>query len=172
VPHLLEGRYEASDAERALGRCGIRLPRDAGGNFSAAWLHGESRGATARLARTLRRLPSMKRVMIVDDDVDIRRGIVDALELEGYEVVEAADGREALQKLQRERPAAIVLDLMMPGMNGWQFRDEQQRDPEIASIPVIVVSARSRDHVIPGTTYVAKPFGVDTLLDAIARCAA
>ena len=113
----------------------------------------------------------MKRVMVVEDDVDIRRGVVDALELEGYEVVEAGDGREALRKLRElARPAAIVLDLMMPGMNGWQFRDEQQRDPELARIPVIVVSARMPDDSMPATTYVAKPFGVDTLLDAIVRC--
>ncbi len=108
--------------------------------------------------------------MVVDDEVDIRRGIADALELEGYEVVEAADGREALQKLrQYTRPAAIVLDLMMPGMNGWQFRDEQRRDPELADIPVIVVSARNRDDTIHADSYVTKPFALGTLFDAIAR---
>src|SRR5512134_1268402 len=84
----------------------------------------------------------MKRVMVVDDDVDIRRGIAVALELEGYEVVEAGDGREALQKLRDSAPpVAIFLDLRMPGMNGWQFREEQRRDAELAKIPVIVVSA-------------------------------
>jgi CheY-like chemotaxis protein len=114
----------------------------------------------------------MKRVMVVDDERDIRRGIADALELEGYEVVEAADGREALQKLRRsERPAAIVLDLMMPGMNGWQFRDEQRRDPELAGIPVIVVSARPGDDGIEADGYVKKPFALGTLFDAVARCA-
>ncbi len=114
----------------------------------------------------------MTRVMIVDDDLDIRRGIAFALELEGYEVVEAADGREALQKLQQHaRPAAIVLDLMMPRMNGWQFREAQQRDPELADIPVIAVSAAAGDESIHADAYVRKPFALGTLFDAIARCA-
>jgi CheY-like chemotaxis protein len=114
------------------------------------------------------------RVMVVDDDVDIRRGIADALELEGYEVVQARDGRDALQKLrQSPRPAAIILDLMMPRMNGWQFREEQRRDPELAEIPVIVASAGGRDtDAVEADAYVQKPFALDSLFDAIARCAA
>jgi CheY-like chemotaxis protein len=117
----------------------------------------------------------MTRVMVVDDDVDIRRGIADALEFEGYEVVQAGDGRDALQKLrQRLRPAAIILDLMMPRMNGWQFREEQLRDPELAKIPVIVVSARGRDDTgtVDADAFVPKPFPLDALFAAIARCAA
>jgi CheY-like chemotaxis protein len=111
-------------------------------------------------------------VMIVDDDVDIRRSIADALELEGYEVLQAADGREALQKLrQNTRPAAIVLDLMMPGMNGWQFRDAQRNDPELADIPVIVASASGRQGTIEADSYVTKPFSLETLFHAIASCA-
>lgn len=110
--------------------------------------------------------------MVVEDDADIRRGIADALELEGFEVLEAADGREALRRLrQNARPAAILLDLMMPGMNGWQFRDEQRRDPELADIPVIVVSARDRDDGIQADGFVRKPFNLGALLDAVARCA-
>lgn len=111
-------------------------------------------------------------IMIVEDDVDIRRGIADALQFEGYQVVEAADGREALQKLrQYTRPAAIVLDLMMPGMNGWQFRDAQRDDPELADIPVIVASAQDRDDRIQADIYVTKPFSLETLFDAISRYA-
>lgn len=111
--------------------------------------------------------------MVVEDDVEIRRGIADALEIEGFEVVEAADGREALEKLRRQaRPSAIVLDLMMPRMNGWQFRDEQRKDPELASIPVIAMSAANRDDRIQADAYLTKPFALGTLFDAIARCAA
>ncbi len=116
----------------------------------------------------------MTRVMVVDDDMDIRCGIADALELEGYEVVQARDGLEALQKLRHPlRPAAIILDLMMPGMNGWRFREEQRRDPELASIPVIVISAQGGGTDDVGAeAYVPKPFALDTLFEAIARCAA
>jgi CheY-like chemotaxis protein len=117
---------------------------------------------------------AVKRVMIVDDDADIRCGIAYALELEGYEVVQARDGREALQKLRHAlRPAAIVLDLMMPGMNGWQFREEQRRDPELAKIPVIVTTARGgSDGTIQADAFVSKPFSLEILFEAIARCAA
>lgn len=111
--------------------------------------------------------------MVVEDDMDIRRGIALALALEGYEVVEAADGREALQKLREcAPPAAIFLDLKMPGMNGWQFRDEQRRDPELAKIPVIVVSAETPGDSVPADSYVAKPFALRSLFEAMARCGA
>src|SRR5437870_239170 len=73
------------------------------------------------------------------------------LELEGFEVQTAANGRQALDTLAAGPPACvIVLDLMMPVMDGWQFRDAQARDPRLSSIPVVVVTAAgSREHVAP-----------------------
>src|SRR5262249_27660442 len=79
-------------------------------------------------------------VLVVDDDADVRGMLAQVLELEGYDVVTAADGREALRRLEERRPFLVLLDLMMPGMNGWQFRAEQLKQPGIADVPVVVLS--------------------------------
>jgi CheY-like chemotaxis protein len=80
-------------------------------------------------------------ILIVEDYEPIRRGIAQALRLAGFPTVEAANGAAALTYLNDGGPAeAIVLDLVMPDMDGWQFRREQERDPWLADIPVIVLS--------------------------------
>jgi CheY-like chemotaxis protein len=83
------------------------------------------------------------RVLVVDDDDDIRESLMDYLRDHGYDALGAADGREALQMLgaANEPPCVIVLDLMMPVMDGWTFREEQLRRPSLSGIPVIVTSA-------------------------------
>lgn len=82
------------------------------------------------------------RVLLVEDEADIRDLLRDALDEDGFVVVTAANGREALEMLRTGlRPAAIVLDLMMPSMNGWDFRQEQLKDPELRQIPVVVITA-------------------------------
>src|SRR3954470_12387725 len=90
-------------------------------------------------------LSMKKRVLVVDDDPDIRESVRLVLEDEGYEVEEAADGAAALALLRAAttRPDVILLDLMMPVMNGWQFRAAQLADDDLADIPVIVLSADS-----------------------------
>jgi CheY-like chemotaxis protein len=81
-------------------------------------------------------------VLIVEDDIDIRDALSQILEEEGYTVATAANGQEALDVLRSgPPPRLILLDLMMPVMNGWQFRAEQRSDPALASIPVVVISA-------------------------------
>lgn len=83
-----------------------------------------------------------KRVLIVEDEEATREMLAMLLESEGYAVAAAANGEEALSSLrQRERPDVILLDLMMPVMDGWQFRRIQRRDPALGDIPVIIVSA-------------------------------
>ena len=112
-------------------------------------------------------------VLIVDDDADIRETMQLVLEDEGYHVAMAADGVQALRMLDGGlRPDVILLDLMMPVMNGWQFREAQLKRPALASIPVIVISADSnlRDKVEPfGHDYLAKPLDIDELLAMIER---
>ncbi len=114
-------------------------------------------------------------VMVVEDDFSIRDILRELLEEEGYRVVWAADGREALARLKAARrpPSLILLDLMMPVMDGWEFRLAQQRDPELARIPVVVISA---DHALPQKIsqlavegYLPKPFELATLLDTVQR---
>ena len=84
-------------------------------------------------------------VLIVEDDDDVRSAFTAYLEGAGYTVVEAADGEDALRRLRdaADEFCLIVLDLFMPRMNGWQFRAAQLRDPAVAHIPVVVVSAAS-----------------------------
>jgi CheY-like chemotaxis protein len=79
--------------------------------------------------------------LVVDDDVDIRESLVELLQGEGYLAVGAANGAEALDLLRRQRSSVILLDLMMPVMDGFQFRREQLGDPALSDIPVVLVSA-------------------------------
>ena len=76
---------------------------------------------------------------MVDDDEDTRSGIAELLRLDGYSVAEAGDGQEALEYLhEQQRPCLVLLDLQMPRTSGWEFRALQERDREIADIPVVV----------------------------------
>ncbi len=82
------------------------------------------------------------RVLLVEDDSVARMLLGTILEEAGYGVVQAPDGRQALELLRTgERPFVILLDLKMPVMSGWEFREEQRRDPDLAAIPVVVLSA-------------------------------
>lgn len=111
-------------------------------------------------------------ILIVDDDVDIRDTLCDFFEDEGYTVGAAGNGREGLQYLREHpRTSLVLLDLMMPVMDGFEFRSEQKRDPAIAAVPVIVMTARgavSRAE-IDVDQVLQKPLKLDKLLDAIRR---
>ncbi len=113
---------------------------------------------------------SQPTVLIVEDDVDTREMLGRFLELEGFNVETAANGRQALDRLEAGPAASIiVLDLMMPVMDGWQFRREQARRESLANIPVIVVSAAGRDrmHQIDANAFVSKPVDLEELLARI-----
>lgn len=113
-------------------------------------------------------LDASRSILIVEDDEVIRRAMRMVLEWEGYAVACAANGQEALDLLRAgSRPALIVLDVMMPVLDGKQFRQEQLRDPSLASIPVIVVSALDFAQAVNAVYHVRKPFEVQELLDAI-----
>jgi CheY-like chemotaxis protein len=85
-----------------------------------------------------------KLVMIVEDDADVRESIVEVLEDNAYTVLGAANGREALERLRTgEKPCLILLDIMMPIMDGWEFRALQEKDPELSSIPIVVLTAHA-----------------------------
>ncbi|WP_437898293.1 response regulator [Sorangium sp. So ce124] len=114
------------------------------------------------------------RILVIEDDLDIRSILTQLLMFEGYDVEEAADGAEALELLRRNGPPALILlDLMMPIMDGWQLRAELQRDPALASIPVVIVSADVRVEQEASRLRVAgllkKPLQIEPLLELVHR---
>jgi CheY-like chemotaxis protein len=116
---------------------------------------------------------SKRSVLIVEDDEDVRGALAAVLDLEGYSVLEARHGEEALRLLRTTGEVCmILLDLFMPTMNGWAFRDEQRRDPSLSSIPVIVLSADGaavKSAAQMGVLdYMLKPVDFDRLLKLIA----
>jgi two-component system chemotaxis response regulator CheY len=116
-----------------------------------------------------------RRVLVVDDDEAIRDLLDDVLELEGYESRTAADGEAALAAAVDWTPDLIVLDLMMPKMDGWQFREAQRALPHLRDVPVLVVSASQRvhdaHHELGAAAVVAKPFDLESLISTIDRLA-
>ncbi len=117
------------------------------------------------------RHPHMRRILLVEDDPDVRDALRLVLDQAGYEVVCAGEGREALDRLRESMPALILLDLMMPVMDGFEFRVQQLQDPSIASVPVIVFScgADIDEKVAPMrvAACLRKPIDVDAMLDLI-----
>jgi CheY-like chemotaxis protein len=110
-------------------------------------------------------------IVVIDDDADVRDSLADVLSDEGYSVRTFARAAEALEHLRRDRHASlIILDLMMPGMNGWTFREVQSHDERIAWIPVITISAMADlDPPFPETPVLCKPVNLDLLLDRVAE---
>lgn len=112
--------------------------------------------------------------MVVEDDIGIREGLTTVLQDEGHHVIECRNGQEALDGLKGpSRPCLILLDLMMPVMNGWQFRVNQLKDGEWSKIPVLLMSAGNhlakyaQDLLVNG--YFRKPIQLHELLDVVGR---
>jgi CheY-like chemotaxis protein len=82
------------------------------------------------------------RVLVVDDDPDVRERIREMISREGFQVVEARDGREALARLETEPPDVILLDLLMPEMDGFAFLDELRKRDQLKELPVVVLTAK------------------------------
>jgi CheY-like chemotaxis protein len=115
---------------------------------------------------------SLGAILVVDDDPELNASIRYALLDEGYEVLTAANGREALNLLKNPAsyPSVIVLDLMMPIMNGWQVLDIIARDRSLQKIPIILMSAYFGDRFVGDPyTMLPKPFSLDALLDMVAH---
>jgi CheY-like chemotaxis protein len=113
-------------------------------------------------------------ILLVENHADLREAMTGLFEAFGYEVLAAIDGSEALDRLRRgAAPCLIVLDLEMPRSNGWEFRCEQTRDPKLATIPMIVCSAKGMVKQkaallgIDGCFEIRGAF--DELLDLVAR---
>lgn len=120
-------------------------------------------------------MTSSKPVMIVDDDLDLRELLSELIQDEGYEVVQASHGAEALALLRSGHlnPSLILLDLMMPVLDGWAFRRAQMEDPALREIPVIVLTAdvsapaRAQSSGIGFADFLLKPVSIDLLLQRV-----
>jgi CheY-like chemotaxis protein len=114
----------------------------------------------------------LNRVLIVDDEVVIRDAIAAVLRGEGYEVTTATNGQEGLARALSARPDVVLVDMMMPVMDGEEMSRRLQEDPEMREVPIVVMSAvhRSlRELTFNHAAFLPKPFDLDTLLETIAE---
>jgi CheY-like chemotaxis protein len=116
-------------------------------------------------------------VMVVEDDDMIRQLITVNLEIEGFEVVAATDGQEALDRVKDVRPTVVTLDVMMPRLDGWETAARLRSDPDTADIKLVLLSARAqqsdidRGEQIGVDAYLTKPFDPDELIEIVRRLA-
>lgn len=120
----------------------------------------------------------VKSVLVIEDEADIRRFIHRLLDLEGYQVFEAGDGNEGLRMIKRTRGLSLVLlDLRLPGYDGWVILEKMKHDPKLSAIPVVVFSAsaaewqRKKALSMGAVGYLVKPLDAASLKQAIAATA-
>jgi DNA-binding response OmpR family regulator len=114
-----------------------------------------------------------QKILVVDDDEHILRSLVQYLELEDFEVISADNGPDALKKFAEFKPDLLVLDVMMPGMDGFQVLETIRADHETSKVPVLMLTARDqhadilKGYQMGASSYLVKPFNLDELVDAI-----
>ncbi len=114
-----------------------------------------------------------RKILVADDEPDIVTLLVSILKSENYDVIEASDGEEALMVIKMSRPDAIILDIMMPKLDGMQVLRKVREDPEISSIPVIMLTAKaSNEDILSGykygaNYYIPKPFEISDILEGV-----
>ena len=119
---------------------------------------------------------SKKKILVIEDDADIFRVLKRRLEEELYVVIGASDGYEGLYKYLRHRPDLIILDVMMPGLNGYEVCREIRREIRDLKTPIIMLTAKGQDYdrikgkVLGATKYKTKPFDWDDLLKTVHGC--
>jgi DNA-binding response OmpR family regulator len=118
-----------------------------------------------------------RHVLVVEDEPNIVLCLSFLLEQAGYSVATAADGEEALAKARAQRPDTILLDIMLPGVDGYEVCQEIREDPDLAEVPIIILTARGRDVdrekgiSLGATEYIVKPFSTaDVLARVKAHC--
>jgi len=119
-------------------------------------------------------MANKKRIMVVDDDKDIRKSVKQILEKNGYKVYSFENGRECLKTLKegKYKPSLIILDIMMPEMSGWEFQRKLDENIELSDIPIVFLTARSTETAQEmyrryGVDYISKPFDINYLISSI-----
>lgn len=116
-----------------------------------------------------------KRILVVDDEQDILLLVTKILETVGYDVVTACDGIEALEKVRKVSPDLVILDLMLPGLDGFQICSILKHDRLLKNIPIVIFTARSQIEdcdlgmKLGANAYIKKPFDKATLLERVAE---
>jgi DNA-binding response OmpR family regulator len=115
--------------------------------------------------------PHPKTVLLIDDDTDVRESLAEIISEQGFDVVTARNGEEGIRVALERRPSLIFLDLMMPVMSGWDVRPAMKRIPELADIPVVVLSGVDDVHqqvtYLDVDGYLRKPVEVKILLEVV-----
>jgi two-component system, chemotaxis family, chemotaxis protein CheY len=109
-------------------------------------------------------------VLIVEDDDDVREFMELLVSSSGYETMTARDGQEALLRMRQRRPCMVLLDLQMPRMDGWQFRERQLEDPSLARVPVVCITAFFDPELVTrklGIRCLNKPVDLPTVISAV-----
>ena len=121
-------------------------------------------------------MPDKRRVLCIEDEPEMIDLIRLILKRKGFEVMGAVGGQEGLDTVRREKPDLVLLDLMMPDVDGWEVYRQMKADDELKSIPVVVVTAKAQSidkvlglHIAKVDDYVTKPFGPTDLLDSVDR---
>ncbi len=116
------------------------------------------------------------RIMVVDDEPDVVDLVRLVLESDGFDVVTAYSGKEALEKIDKDLPDLVLLDIMMPGMDGWEVYSRIRANPKTKDVPVAMLTAKSQSidkmiglHVVKVDDYITKPFGRSELLERVKR---
>ena len=115
-----------------------------------------------------------KKIMIVDDEEDIRTSVSQIFEISGYEVTKAEDGNDCINKLERETPDIVILDIMMPGMSGWDVAARIKENPKWNDIPIVFLTAKGDEMSIgmgglASEEYIVKPFNIAELKEKVER---
>jgi two-component system, OmpR family, response regulator VicR len=113
-----------------------------------------------------------KKILVVDDEEDIANLVKLILEPEGFEVEAVCDPRLAFETAKQFRPDAVLLDLLMPGIDGWEIFAKLRNDPDFCAIPIAILTAKSKGvdqmvglHVMKANSYITKPFGIQELVE-------
>lgn len=167
-----ERHSRSFDGQLNLAKAYLNLHRS---NDAIAHLRNavELRPDAHKVRKTLAQLRSRKLVLAVDDSVTIRRIVSILLERNGYRVNLACDGEEALSRICEEKPDLVLLDVVMPGMNGYQVCRAFRQDDRFAKIPVVILSSSLLDRIkgkLSGVTdYMSKPFEPEQLIRTMSR---